>query len=62
MIKYTESYKACIVRTVKKNKAITLRNVGLREESDAQLKAQVMAEMKDWNIEEEVVLEAGSDD
>ena len=35
VIKYTESYKACIVRTVKKNKAITLRNVGLREESDA---------------------------
>ena len=34
VIKYTESYKACIVRIVKQNKRISMRDVADGQESE----------------------------
>ena len=50
VIKYTEAYKAAIVKTVKKKGSILLTEVDVEWDNESQLQTEVLTLMKDWNI------------
>ena len=53
VVKYTEAYKAAIVKTVKKKKRIHYNEVRVELMDKRQLQNEVFKLMRDWNITED---------